>query len=267
MQIKSLKKKLKDRDLIAGMHICQSDPAVTEMCASLGYDFLWIDTEHSPMDYQGILNNLIAAHSGGTPAIVRIPWNDAVLAKRVLEMGPEGIIFPMIQSVAECKMAMESTLYPPHGIRGFGPQRAVRYGLQSLEKYVLQTSLEMIRIVQMESESVIENELDAILDNPWIDCVMLGPMDLSGSIGKLPDMTCKESVAIQDKALNKIRKAGKSAGTSIGSYDEKWIRSWYDRGANVISCGTETSHILFGAQKTLSMIRGEKLSRDSFAAI
>jgi len=257
MQKKTLREKLKDTDLVAGMHICLSDPAVTEMCASIGYDFLWVDTEHSPMDYQGILNNLIAARAGGTPAIVRIPWNDAVLAKRVLEMGPEGIIFPMIQSVRECTYAMESTLYPPLGHRGFGPQRAVGYGLQNLEEYVHRTSLEMIRIVQMESEKVIEEELDEILENPWVDCVMLGPMDLAGSIGILPDMTCKESVAVQDKALGKIRKAGKSAGTSIGSYDEKWIRSWHDRGANVISCGTETSHILSGAQRTLSMIRGE----------
>lgn len=97
-----LKEKFRSCELITGMHICLSDPAVTELCASIGYDFLWIDTEHSPMDYQNILMNLIAAHSGGTPALVRIPWNDAVLAKRVLEMGPEGIIFPMINNKKEC---------------------------------------------------------------------------------------------------------------------------------------------------------------------
>lgn len=117
----------------------------------------------------------------------------------------------------------------------------------------------MIRIIQVETETCVEYELDTILENPWIDCVMLGPCDLSASIGKLPDITCRESVQLQDKALQKIRKAGKSAGTSIGSTNPQWIRSWFNRGANVISCGTETAHILDGASKTLAMIKGEKL--------
>lgn len=257
--MKNLKEKFKACDLITGMHICLSDPAVTELCASIGYDFLWIESEHSPMDYQNILMNLIAARSGGTPAIVRIPWNDAVLAKRVLEMGPEGIIFPMVSSKEETDHAISSTLYPPLGNRGFGPQRAVMYGMQSADVYVKETSLEIIRIVQVETEHCIEYELDAMLENPWIDCVMLGPCDLAASMGNLPDIICSESVRIQDKALNKIRKAGKSAGTSIGSTDPGWIRSWYDRGANVISCGTETAHILTGASRTLAMIKGEEL--------
>ncbi|MCK9548318.1 MAG: aldolase/citrate lyase family protein [Sphaerochaeta sp.] len=258
--MKSLKQKFKDCDLITGMHICLSDPAVTELCASLGYDFLWIDTEHSPMDYQSILLNLIAARAGGTAAIIRIPDNDPVLAKRVLEMGGDGIIFPMVCSKEESDRAIASTLYPPKGIRGFGPQRAVMYGLKDAAEYVNTDSLEMIRIIQVETAHTIEYELDAMLDNPWVDCVMLGPCDLAASIGRLPDITCKESVRLQDKALEKIRKAGKSAGTSIGSTDAAWIRSWYDRGANVISCGTETGHIINGASQTLAMIRGEAVT-------
>ena len=252
----TLKEKFRLGERIAGMHICLSDAPVTELCARLGYDFLWIETEHSPMDYQNILLNLIAAHSGGTPGIVRIPWNDAVLAKRVLEMGPEGIIFPMVCTKDECDRAMASTLYPPLGNRGFGPQRAVGYGLDSAVEYVEKKSLEMIRIVQVETAHCIDYELDAMLENEWIDCVMLGPCDLSASIGRLPDITCPESIRLQDKALTKIRKAGKSAGTSIGSNDPAVIASWFDRGANVISCGTETGHILTGASRTLSMIRG-----------
>jgi len=252
----TLKEKFKAGELITGMHITLSDPAVTELCASIGYDFLWIESEHSPMDYQNILLNLIAAKAGGTEAIVRIPWNDQVLAKRVLEMGPSGIIFPMIKTKAECDQAIASTLYPPLGIRGFGPQRAIMYGLQDTNEYVHENVPGLIRIVQVETADTIEHELDAILEDPHIDCVMLGPCDLSASIGILPDITSPEAVVIQDKAIRKIRDAGKSAGTSIGSYDSAWIRSWYDRGANVISCGTETSHIIRGAREVLSMING-----------
>lgn len=254
----TLKERFRVQERICGMHICLSDPAMTELCARIGYDFLWIETEHSPMDYQNVLLNLIAANSGGTPAIVRIPWNDAVLAKRVLEMGPDGIIFPMVCSTIEADAAIKSTLYPPLGNRGFGPQRAVGYGLIDGAEYVNRTSLDMVRIIQIETEQCVDNELDRILDNEWIDCVMLGPCDLSASIGKLPDISCPESIRLQDKALKKIRDAGKSAGTSIGSDDPQVIRRWFDRGANVISCGSEFAHILSGARKTLSMLHGEK---------
>ena len=69
----TLKEKFRNCEFITGMHICLSDPAMTELCARIGYDFLWIESEHSPMDYQNILMNLIAANSGGTAPIVRIP--------------------------------------------------------------------------------------------------------------------------------------------------------------------------------------------------
>lgn len=263
----TLKEKFRNCEFITGMHICLSDPAMTELCARIGYDFLWIESEHSPMDYQNILMNLIAANSGGTAPIVRIPWNDAVLAKRVLEMGPAGIIFPMICTKEEADSALASTLYPPKGNRGYGPQRAVYYGLNDSFEYVNKTSLDMIRILQVETERCVDYELDKFLDNEYLDCVMLGPCDLSASIGRLPDIFCKESIALQDKALNKIRKAGKSAGTSIGTYDPKVIQSWKDRGANVISCGTESAHIIYGAQKTLAMLKGENLKISDGGAI
>lgn len=250
-----LKEKFRNCEPVCGTHITLTDPATTELIARIGFDFLWIESEHSPLDYQGILMNLIAAKAGGTPALVRIPWNDAVLAKRVLEMGPDGIIFPMVCSKTESDSAIASTLYPPLGNRGFGPQRAVGYGLDDAKEYVEKTSKEMIRIVQVETKDCVDNELDKILENEWIDCVMLGPCDLSASIGKLPDISCKESIQIQDKALQKIRKAGKSAGTSIGTDDSQIIKRWFDRGANVISCGTEPMYIINGARQMCSMLR------------
>ena len=261
----TLKERFRNCDFITGMHITLSDPAMTELCAKLGYDFLWIESEHSPMDYQNVLMNLIASSSGGTPAIVRIPWNDAVLAKKVLELGPDGIIFPMVCTKKEADDAMASTLYPPLGNRGYGPQRAVFYGLDDSVEYVKKKSLDMIRIVQIESAYTVERELDAILDNEWIDCVMLGPCDLSASIGKLPDITCSESMKIQDKALEKIRKKGKSAGTSITTDDPEVFQSWRDRGANVISSGCESYYILNGAMKVLSMMKGTTFEKKESA--
>ena len=96
--MKTLKEKLRDRDELSGMHICLTEPCISEMCAGLGYDFLWIDTEHTAIDYQVLLYHLMGAKAGGTDTLVRIPWNNQVLAKRVLEMGPTGIIIPMVNT-------------------------------------------------------------------------------------------------------------------------------------------------------------------------
>ena len=102
----------------------------------MGFDFIWIDMEHTPTDHQVLMNHLIAAKAGGTDSIVRIPWNDPIMVKRVLDMGPNGILFPTINTVEELDLAMRSTLYPPEGNRGFGPIRAVNYALMDQEYYI-----------------------------------------------------------------------------------------------------------------------------------
>ena len=76
--MKTLKEKLRDRDKLSGMHICLTEPCISEMCAGLGYDFLWIDTEHTAIDYQVLLYHLMGAKAGGTDTLVRIPWNNQV---------------------------------------------------------------------------------------------------------------------------------------------------------------------------------------------
>jgi 2-dehydro-3-deoxyglucarate aldolase/4-hydroxy-2-oxoheptanedioate aldolase len=107
LYMKTLKEKMRACDLVCGMHITLADPSVTELCGRIGYDYLWIDTEHSPMDYQTVLHHLIAASSAGCDAIVRIPWNDAVMAKRVLEMGRRVFFSPwcvlLPNSTAPCR--------------------------------------------------------------------------------------------------------------------------------------------------------------------
>jgi len=180
----SFKAKFTNRELIKGMHTTLSDASVTEMCALVGFDFIWIDTEHSALDYYTLQTHLIAAKAGGTHSLVRIPWNDPILAKRVLEMGPDGIIFPVINTAEELDAAMKSTLYPPHGTRGFGPVRAVKYGLSSADEFINKESLDMVRCVQIESAKAVEN-LPQMVKNPWVDCFIFGPCDLSGSIGEL----------------------------------------------------------------------------------
>ena len=252
--MKTTRQKMRDCDMVLGMHIQTSDSCITELCAKFGYDFLWIDMEHAPTDHQVLINHLIAAHSGGTDSIVRIPWNDPIMVKRVLDMGPVGILFPTINSAEELDRAMKATLYPPLGNRGFGPIRAVDYGLMDQEYYINHiTKQEMIRCVQIESQTAVDN-LDEMVKNPWVDSFIIGPCDMSASIGQIFRIYEEPTGKLIQKAVDICRSAGKSIGISLITQDEKLIRYWYDMGINVLSCGSDLSHIVDGGKNVLSIL-------------
>lgn len=250
----TLKEKLRNCEQIAGTHVFLKDPCVSELCSSLGYDFVWIDTEHTAIDYAILEQHVIAAHSGGTESIVRIPWNDPIMVKRVLEIGPTGILFPTVNTPEELDKAVRATLYPPEGIRGFGPMRAIRYGVDDAMAYVRRSNDELVRFVQLESYIAIEN-LEEMAQNPYVDCFLFGPNDLSGSIGQLGNVFGKETSSLIDEGIKILKKAGKSIGVSSGDWNPQTIRYWHDKGINVLSMGIDYLHILKGAQDELASIR------------
>ncbi len=244
----SLKEKFRNCELTRGMHISLTDPSVTEMCGSIGFDFLWIDTEHTPIDYGCLQSHLIAAKAAGTSSIVRVPWNDPILAKRVLEQGPDGIIFPVVNTPEELDRAMKSTLYPPYGTRGYGPQRAAGYGLTDAFEYIEKKSMNLCRCIQIESKTAVKN-LPEMVKNPWVDCFFWGPCDLSGSIGELNHVFEKNTQDLIKEGVKIIRDAGKSCGVSTGSSDPEVIALWRELGFNVLSCSTDYLLITSGAKK------------------
>ena len=250
----SLKEKLRNCEPVAGTHVFLKDHCVSELCASLGYDCVWIDTEHTAIDYSILEQHIIAAHSGGTESIVRVPWNDHILVKRVLEMGPTGILFPTVNTVEELDYAMKATLYPPEGIRGFGPMRAIRYGVDDSLEYIKKSNKELVRIVQLESYIAIQN-LKEMVKNPHVDCFLFGPNDLSGSIGKLGDVFNSQTSALIDEGIKIIRDAGKSIGVSSGDWNPQTIQYWHDKGINVLFMGIDYLHLFKGAKDELREIR------------
>ena len=251
------KEKMRKCEYVTGTHVMMTDSCIAELFGSVGFDFLWIDTEHSPTDHQILVQHLIAAKAAGCDSLVRVPWNDPILAKRVLEMGPTGIIFPMVSTAAELDLAMKSTLYPPEGNRGFGPVRAVTYGLDDTEEYINKTSREMIRCVQIETKTAVNN-LGEMVKNPWVDCFIFGPFDLSGSAGELSKVYGKATQDLVDTAIATIKKAGKSIGVSLITDDPKLIQFWYDKGVNVISCGSDLSYLCQGAKHTFQLLKNLK---------
>src|SRR5579864_6194830 len=112
-----------------GLWLSLASPAATEVAAGAGFDWLLIDMEHAPNELPDVVHHLRAAEGGTAEPVVRVPWNDAVMVKRLLDIGAKSLLFPFVQSAEEARRAVAATRYPPHGIRGFaGTTRANRYG-------------------------------------------------------------------------------------------------------------------------------------------
>lgn len=219
-----LKEKLKKREFVYGTLVCLSDPCICEIMGRAGYDCVWIDTEHSYMSYRDVLCHLNAARSAGVSSLVRLPQNDLTATKKILEMGPDGVIFPMVRSAAEFRALMEMTLYPPIGTRGFGPMRAIGYGAESAKHYVTEGQMELCRLVQIEHIGMID-ELEEIAQNPYVDGFVFGPNDLSGSLGEFLDVFESATTEQIRRAIDILRRCGKPVGLAGGA-DEATIRHW-----------------------------------------
>jgi len=249
-----LKKMLHQNVHLAGTHVMMNDPCISELIGNLGFDFIWIDLEHTSIDLQTLQMHLIGAKAAGVSSVVRVPCNDPSVTKRVLEMGPDGVVFPMVNTIEEAEQAMNLCLFPPVGNRGFGPLRAIRYGLDDANEYVASTSRELCRFIQIESEAAVR-QLPSLVQNPHIDGFIFGPNDLSGSIGELGNVYGERTSKLIDEAIHILRKAGKPFGVSTGSTDRDVLQYWHDKGMGIISAGADYAHILKGARQVLNTIR------------
>lgn len=249
--IEKLLTKIKNKERALGSHVTCNDPQQTEAMGEAGFDYLWIDLEHTAIERYNLLLHLIAARAAGVPAFVRIPWNDPVLAKPVLEMGVHGLIFPLVETADDARRAVASCLYPPDGIRGFGPRRAIRHGLDSPLDYIADKSKRILKLVQIETRAALEN-VDAIAAIPEVDILVLGPFDLSGAFGKLGQIMDPEVQAGYRHVVERVHAAGKPLLVSTGDPSAKSIRMWYDMGADLITVGTDMGYIVQGANDAVA---------------
>ena len=253
-----LKEKLTHGEMALGTHIQLNDSNMTEIIAGLGFDYLWIDTEHTSISLKEVENHLMAARLAGVPAIVRVPSNDPIRLKPILEMGPDGVIIPMVNSYEEAVRAAEACLYPPRGFRGYGPRYANRYGMIPLEEYRTRIEEDTLRIVQVEHIDAVRN-LKKILTVDAIDAYIIGPMDLSGSIGKLGQLDDPEVCALFDEIIETVHEAGKPIGLSYGLVSTDEMAKWRKRGIDFMSLANETDFIIDRASKLLKDMKATML--------
>lgn len=206
----SLKKKLLNRDLTVGSWLTIPNQAVVEILGSAGFEWLTIDMEHSPISIESALNIIGHIQGNGMQALVRVSRNEEVIIKRVLDAGADGVIVPMIKNKEEAIQAVNYVKYPPVGKRGVGLNRAQKYGT-AFDTYQNWVKEHAVVIAQIEHIDAVNN-LEEIFMVPGIDGIIVGPYDLSASMG-YPGQY--DRIDVQE-ALNRIDEVAKRLKKPLG---------------------------------------------------
>ena len=189
-----------------------------ELVSHSGYDWLLLDTEHSPNEVPDLLGQLQAVATGTASAIVRPAWNDTVLIKRVLDIGAQSVLLPYVQNAEEAHRAVAATRYPPKGVRGVTASgRAARYG--RVVDYLKRADEELCVLVQAETRVALDN-IEAIATVEGVDGVFIGPSDLAASLGHIGQPGHPVVQAALKEAVDRLKKAGKPAGILTANEDE-----------------------------------------------
>jgi 2-keto-3-deoxy-L-rhamnonate aldolase RhmA len=248
----ALKKRLRAGETTIGCWLSFSNINVAEILAGTGYDWILIDAEHGPFGLEGFQNVLAAFNGSPTVPIVRVPWNDAVRIKQVLDLGVDGVLVPMVNSPAEARAAVSACKYPPDGTRGFGPRRASDYG-RSTDAYVAQANDGTIVIIQIEHVDAVK-QLDAILDVKGLDAICIGPTDLSGSMGILRQFDHPKLIAAVDTIIAKSRARGLPVCSGV-AFEPDVMAGWVAKGANFVLAMEDSTIFRKGASDALAAMR------------
>ena len=236
-----------------GTHINLTDSRVCEMVGMLGFDYIWIDMEHTAIGYSEAFAHMNACRAAGTSAIVRVPQNDLTATKKILDMGPEGIIFPMVRSAEEANALISMTLYPPRGTRGFGPMRAIGYGDVDAKAYTDSGHLDLCRFIQIEHIDCIR-ALPEIVKNPYIDGYIFGPNDLSGSLGCMGEPFSDAVTDAMNEAIDILRAHGKYIGLAVG-HSQQSLSHWSRFDVDMITAGADWNFLYELGKKNLENLR------------
>ena len=251
MYKESFAKKLRRGDTLIGTSITLPSPEIAEILSNVGFDWLFIDTEHSTLDVHDVQRILQAANEN-CPCIVRAPLNDEVWIKKLLDTGADGIIIPLVNSADEAQKIVKLCKYPPEGNRSVGMSRAHKYGMK-FQEYVDCANEKVALILQIEHIDAVQN-IDSIISVPGVDAVFVGPYDLSGSMGKVGAITDPE---VQQR-IEIVKTVCLNAGMPIGIFgiDTEAVKPYIEQKYSMITVGIDTLFLGKSARDTLKAIRG-----------
>ena len=247
-----VKQMLRQGRKTAGAWLQIGSPMTAEIMSQARFDWLLIDIEHGPGDLLTLISQLQAMKGSGVVPLVRAPWNDFVIIKRILDTGAYGVVIPWVNTKAQAQAAVQACKYPPEGIRGIAiSPRAMGFG-QNLKPYLTRANDEILIIIQVETREAISN-LDEILDVPGIDGIFVGPVDLATSMGHLADPRHPDVQSaikhIETKVLNKKR----TLGTVAATWEQ--AKNLYDRGYQMVTLMADGASLARLAVEQVSKFR------------
>jgi 4-hydroxy-2-oxoheptanedioate aldolase len=252
MQRNAFKHDLAAGKLQIGLWSSLCSNIAAEIISDSGFDWILLDTEHSPNEIPALVSQLQAMQASKTTPIIRPAWNDAVLAKRALDIGAQSLLFPYVQNAEEARAAVASTRYPPQGIRGVSvAARASRYG--RTPGYLTKANAEICVLVQVETRSAL-SELEAIAEIDGVDGVFIGPSDLAASLGHLGNPQHPEVQAAIKDAVTRLKKVGKPAGMLTGNEEE--ARRYIDWGYLFVAVGADVGLLAKNADALAKRFKG-----------
>jgi 4-hydroxy-2-oxoheptanedioate aldolase len=221
-----------------GLWLSLANAYTTEICATAGFDWLLIDGEHAPNDLRSTLEQLQAAAPYRAHPIVRPVSGDVQLIKRLLDIGAQTLLVPMVNTAEQARELVSAMRYPPHGIRGVGSAaaRASRWGLRT--DYVDRADDEVCLLVQAETRQALEN-LEAICAVDGVDGVFIGPADMAASLGHRGNPGHPEVLQAIEGAIKRIIASGKAAG--ILTSDNALAKRYLELGCTFVAVGIEAS--------------------------
>ncbi|MCW5632898.1 MAG: 2-dehydro-3-deoxyglucarate aldolase [Rubrivivax sp.] len=234
-----------------GTWIVSASPLVAEAVGEAGFDWGVLDMEHAPLDLMPLVHLLQAVGNTKMVPVVRVPSNDAVTVKRVLDAGADTLLFPFVQNADEAACAVAATRYPPEGVRGLSAMgRASRFGSQP--DYYRTANRTIGVVVQLETPQAIA-QLELIAAVPGVDALFVAPGDLSGALGHPGELTHPAVMALMADAAQRAREIGRPIGT-VGSTPDVVTR-YRAAGYDYVAVASDLALLMRGAMAAVQALR------------
>jgi 2-keto-3-deoxy-L-rhamnonate aldolase RhmA len=249
-----LRKRVLAGECVYGTMIRQArDPGAPSIFAAAGYDFVFIDMEHGNYNMETAADLIRGAKSAGIATIVRVPRLETFFISRILDAGSEGIMIPMVSNREQAEEIVRYSKYTPLGHRGFGNQTGqTDYKPLKTTDFLKEANEHTLIVAQIETQEAVEN-VDSILGVDGIDVGLIGPNDLSISMG-IPDQMGSEMIA---KAIGNVveaaKKKGKASGIHIGNIEI--LKKWREKGMTVLAYSTDISFMYSASKSSLEDLK------------
>lgn len=234
-----------------GSWITLADPYSVELMADVGFDWLLVDTEHTPIGRESLRTILMCMRGSASVPVVRLSSNTLEHFQTALDLGAQGVVVPMVSTRADALRAVQSCRYPPEGARGFAPTRASRY-FQDVDKYVAGAKEEVALFVQIETPEAAAN-VDEILSVESVDGIYIGPSDLASFMGHPNRLEHPEVVAAVDGLMKKARE--RSVPFGLPTWTEEQTMGYIKQGAQLLTIGSDMQYLGGGARGSLAGMR------------